>query len=77
MSYGHDVKEFMHVLGPFYEAVYEGQELPDSSVSGTSSRNSLADKDGNLEDESGYSSSINGTGTEENGEQADAFVLSC
>ena len=76
MSFSNNVAEFMHVLGPFYEAVYEGQEpdhLPgvrrSSSSSRTSSRShSEADKEQLLEDESGYSSSINGTGNEENGE---------
>lgn len=70
MSYSDNVANFMHVLGPFYEAVYDGQEpenlrrnpspQPSGSESGT-------DKSDHLEDESGYSSSVNGTGVEEAG----------
>lgn len=60
MSVTANVSEFMHLLGPFYEAVYEGSRA--SSRSETDKEQLL------LEDESGYCSSINGAGTEENGE---------
>lgn len=66
MSYSENVADFMHVLGPFYEAVYDGQE-PDNLRRNPSPQLSEGmDKD-HQEDESGYSSSINGTGTEETG----------
>jgi len=64
MSFTEDVASFMHVLGPFYEIVYDGQE-PDSLRQNSSPDPSELEKD-HQEDESGYSSSINGTGAEEN-----------
>ena len=69
MSYSENVANFMHVLGPFYEAVYDGQE-PENlrrNPSPQPSSDSGTEKSDHLEDESGYSSSINGTGPEETG----------
>lgn len=64
MSYTEDVASFMHILGPFYEAVYDGQEPENLRRKSPSPHPSEgADK----EDESGYSSSLNGAGTEETG----------
>ena len=65
MSFSEDVANFMHVLGPFYEIVYHGQE-PENLRHNSSPHPSETEKD-HQEDESGYSSSINGTGTEEAG----------
>lgn len=65
MSFSEDVASFMHVLGPFYEIVYDGQE-PENLRRNSSPDPSELEKD-QQEDESGYSSSINGTGTEEAG----------
>lgn len=56
----------MHVLGPFYEAVFHGQE-PENLRRNSSPLPSELEKD-QQEDESGYSSSINGMGVEETGE---------
>lgn len=66
MSFSEDVANFMHVLGPFYEIVYDGQE-PENLRRNSSPHLSELEKE-QQEDESGYSSSINGTGTEETGE---------
>lgn len=68
MSYSENVADFMHVLGPFYEAVYDGQE-PDNLRRNPSPQLSDGTEKDQMEDESGYSSSINGTGTEETGKQ--------
>lgn len=65
MSFSEDVANFMHVLGPFYEIVYDGQE-PENLRRNSSPHLSELEKE-QQEDESGYSSSINGTGTEETG----------
>jgi len=65
MSYSDDVAKFMHVLGPFYEAVYDGQEPENLRRLNPSPQPSDATEKDQMEDESGYSSSINGTGAEE------------
>jgi len=69
MSYSENVANFMHVLGPFYEAVYDGQE-PENLRRESSPQPSseTSDKSDHLEDESGYSSSVNGTGIEDTGQ---------
>ncbi|XP_046450132.1 acyl-CoA-binding domain-containing protein 5-like [Daphnia pulex] len=64
MSYSENVANFMHVLGPFYEAVYDGQEPENLRRNPSPQLSEGMDKD-QQEDESGYSSSINGTGAEE------------
>lgn len=64
MSYSDSVANFMHVLGPFYEAVYDGQEPENLRRNPSPQLSEGMDKD-QQEDESGYSSSINGTGAEE------------
>lgn len=66
MSYSENVADFMHVLGPFYEAVYDGQEPENLRRNPSPQLSEGMDKD-HQEDESGYSSSINGTGAEETG----------
>lgn len=66
MSYTDNVANFMHVLGPFYEAVYDGQE-PENLRRNPSPQLSEGMEKDHQEDESGYSSSINGTGAEETG----------
>lgn len=66
MSYSENVANFMHVLGPFYEAVYDGQEPENLRRNPSPQLSEGMDKD-QQEDESGYSSSINGTGAEETG----------
>ena len=65
MSYSDDVAKFMHVLGPFYEAVYDGQEpenlrLRRSPSPQPSDASATSSSSTEKEDESGYSSSING-----------------
>lgn len=69
MPYSDKVANFMHILGPFYEAVYDGQE-PENlrRINPSPPPSEGADKD-HQEDESGYSSSLNGGGTEETGVQ--------
>ena len=71
MSYSDDVAKFMHVLGPFYEAVYDGQEPENLRRLNPSPQPSDATEKDQMEDESGYSSSINGTGAEETGKGGD------
>ena len=74
MSYSENVANFMHVLGPFYEAVYDGQEPENLRRNPSPQLSEGMDKD-QQEDESGYSSSINGTGAEETGTQIIVFFF--
>ena len=74
MSYSENVANFMHVLGPFYEAVYDGQEPENLRRNPSPQLSEGMDKD-QQEDESGYSSSINGTGAEETGTQIRVFFF--
>ena len=55
MSYSENVANFMHVLGPFYEAVYDGQEPENLRRNPSPQLSEGMDKD-QQEDESGYSS---------------------
>ena len=92
MSYSDDVAKFMHVLGPFYEAVYDGQEPENlrlrrtpspqpSDASAVSTSSSSTSTSTEKEDESGYSSSINGncsnTGTRSSHSLTHSFSLHC
>ena len=78
MSYSGEVAEFMNTLGPFYETVDESSLTlvePEDTVSSVpeSSQLVISDKD-NQEDESGYSSSLNGASAEDNGIHL-AFII--